>query len=75
MKWHKFKKCLPLPDTVVIVHVSEYDYVIGTLVAISGERLDEFSILPHSDNGYCVEVKDCKAWAIFNKRSPWEGKK
>ena len=57
------------------MHVSEYDYVIGTLVAISGERLDEFSILPHSDNGYCVEVKDCKAWAIFNKRSPWEGKK
>lgn len=48
--------------------------MLGTLVSKSSEDFDSFSILPHSDSGYCVEVKDCTAWALFDKkRSPWEG--
>lgn len=50
--------------------------MLGTLVAKSEEEPDSFSILPHSDSGYSVEVKDCTSWALFeNKRSPWEGRK
>lgn len=74
MKWRKFKKCLPPEGELVIVHISGYDYMLGTLVAKSSEDFDSFSILPHSDSGYGVEVKDCTAWALFDKkRSPWEG--
>lgn len=73
MKWTKFKKALPPADTVVIVHVKGYEYVIGTLTAIGEENLNTFSILPYDDGGYIVEVKDCKAWAVFKDRSPWEG--
>ena len=74
MKWHKFNKCLPPEGELVIVHIRGYDYMLGTLVAKSAEDFDRFSILPHSDSGYRVEVKDCTAWALFeNKRSTWEG--
>lgn len=74
MKWHKFSKFLPPEGKLVIVHISDYDYMLGTLVAKSSEDLDSFSILPHSDSGYSVEVKDCISWALFEKnRSPWEG--
>ena len=74
MKWRKFKKCLPPEGKLVLVHIQGYDYMLGTLVAKAETEPDSFSILPHSDSGYSVEVKDCTAWVLFeNQRSPWEG--
>ena len=73
MKWHKFKDFLPPQGKVVIVHTNRRNYLIGTLSAISDNNLDEFSILPWSNDENCEEVKSCIAWAEFgSKLSPYE---